>query len=220
MASTPNKAPPSGNVAESETLAGVISFAFRKMQQQTDDMLPAKVVSYDRETNRAKVQPLIAFVDTASQQLSRAPVGSVPVLQLGGGGFVLSFPIQPGDLGWIKANDRDISAFKQSLAPSAPPTQRQKSFEDAMFIPDTMFKSVTIHGEDDESVVLQSLSGGARISISGDKIKLTAPEIEFDTPLLSMSNSGGTITIGGINFLTHTHNGVDPGGGNSGGPNP
>ena len=239
MAETPNYAPPSGNISEQESLAGVIKFMIRKHQQQTDDMLPAVIVSYDRTTNRAKVQPLIAYVTTANQQVKRAPVGSVPVLTLGGGGFVMSFPLKPGDLGWIKANDRDLSTFWQNLGPAAPPSQRQKTFEDAMFIPDVMMKGVTIADEDADAVVLQSLDGSVRIALMSDTIKMTAPNIILDTPLTTITGEiqagtnpsysrtatfNGTITTtgdvvaGSISLDTHVHTGVQPGGGDTGGP--
>ena len=240
MTNAKNPAPPAGNAAEDNSLAGVLRFFMTKMQQQTDDMLPAVVISYSRATNRAKVQPLIAFVTTAGEVLPRATVGSVPVYQMGAGGFVLSFPVKKGDLGWIKANDRDLSTFKQSLNPAAPPTQRKKSFEDAMFFPDTMFKGVTISGEDSENVVLQTLDGTVRIALFDDKVKITAPEIVLDTPLTTVTGEiqagtnpayGNTASFRGnittthdviaqtVSLHNHTHNGVQPGGGNTGGPN-
>lgn len=233
-------APPSGNPADAGSLAGVIRFAFSKIMQQTDDMLPAVVISYNRTTNRAKVQPLISFVNTLNEVTERAAVGSVPVLQLGGGGFVLSFPIKKGDLGWIKANDRDISKFKQNLSISVPATQRQKTFEDAMFIPDTMFRAVNINGEDAENVVLQSLDGTVRIALFEDKVKITAPEIVLDTPLTTITGElqagtnpsyGNTASFRGnittthdviaqtVSLHEHTHNGVQTGAGNTGEPN-
>ncbi|OWK42477.1 hypothetical protein [Fimbriiglobus ruber] len=49
-----------------------------------------------------------------------------------------------GDTGWIKANDRDISLFKQTTAASSPNTARLHDFADAMFFPDTLLNGVTI----------------------------------------------------------------------------
>lgn len=185
--------PPSRNTANDGTLYGAISLAITKTLQSTDDMLPARVIAYDRETNRALVQPLIVMLTTANTQLERAQIASIPVLQLGGGGFVLSFPINPGDIGWIKANDRDISNFLQSYLQSPPNTIRQHTFADAMFIPDTMFQSVVINEEDADNVVLQTIDGTCRIAISSGTIKLTAPAIVFDSPSVSTT---GSLTVG------------------------
>lgn len=247
--------PPSMDPSSRQDLSGTVRLILTKFLQGVDDMLPAKVIAYDRATNRARVQPLIYVVTTDDRQISRAQIASIPVLQMGGGGFVLSFPIKPGDLGWIKANDRDISLFTQFLTESAPNTQRKHNFSDAMFIPDTMFRSVTINAEDAENVVLQSTDGTVRIALFDDKIKITSPRVEvvspeivctastsitLDTPLTTITGelvsgvgSGGNATFGG-NILTttgditagtislkhHTHNGVMPGGGNTGQPNP
>jgi hypothetical protein len=133
------------------------------------------------------------MLTTANTQLERAQIASIPVLQLGGGGFVLSFPINPGDIGWIKANDRDISNFLQSYLQSPPNTIRQHTFADAMFIPDTMFQSVVINEEDADNVVLQTIDGTCRIAISSGTIKLTAPAIVFDSPSVSTT---GSLTVG------------------------
>lgn len=194
---------PSGSPADDGTFIGLFRFAHDKFLQGVDDMLPARVIAYDRATNMARVQPLISMVTTNNQQVDRAQVASVPVLQLGGGGFVLSFPIKTGDIGWIKANDRDISLFKQSGVNSPPNTQRKHSFEDALFIPDTMLRGITVAPEDQNNVVLQNISGSVRISMSETGIEITTPSFK----------------INGVNVSSdHIHSGVQPGGGDSGPP--
>jgi hypothetical protein len=57
---------------------------FRKLMQGTDGMLPAVVVSYDRESNTAEVRPTIALLTTSGEVVPRASVARVPVLALGG----------------------------------------------------------------------------------------------------------------------------------------
>lgn len=58
-----------------------------------------------------------------------------------------------------------------------------------MFIPDTMFKSVTINPEDESNVVLQNLAGTVRVSIFSDKVKITAPDIEYVAPTITCTAS-------------------------------
>lgn len=170
-------APPSRNPANSDSIAGLLRVFRAKMMQQWDDMLPAQVMAYDRDSNIAQVQPLIAMVTTNNTIVKRAQLAAVPVLQLGGGGFVLSFPVREGDLGWIKACDRDISLFKQGYGSSAPNTQRMHSFSDGVFIPDTMLQGAAIAAEDDANAVLQSLDGTVRIALWSDQIKITVPNM-------------------------------------------
>lgn len=166
--------PPSLNPANYDSLLGVFNIMLRKGLMATDDMLPARVVGYNRATNRAQVQPLIVAITTLGEALPRAQVASIPVLQLAGGGMMLGFNLKPGNLGWIKANDRDISIFKQTFAQSVPNTKRLHSFEDAIFIPDVMTQYV-IADEDAENAVLQTIDGNVCIALWPGQLKITAP---------------------------------------------
>jgi phage baseplate assembly protein gpV len=223
-----NYAPPSRDPADEDSLLGVLRVAFDKFLMETDDMLPARVIAYDRQANRAQVQPLVQMVSTLGQRVNRGVLSSVPVLQYGGGGFVLSFNLKEGDLGWIKASDRDISLFLQSYALAAPNTKRLHDFSDAVFIPDVM-RGYAINGEDAENAVLQTLDGTCRVALWSDKIKLTAPSVVVDTPLATFTGNvqvDGTlhadvdVVADDISGKSHTHGAVMPGAGNSGGPNP
>ncbi|OYW80364.1 MAG: hypothetical protein B7Z19_03120 [Polynucleobacter sp. 32-46-5] len=144
-------------------------------------MLPAQVISYAAATNLAQVQPLIVMVTTDNIQVKRGQIASVPVYQYGGGGFVAKNPITKGDLGWIKANDRDISLFKQSHLSAPPNTQRKHSFSDAMFFPDTMFQGFTFAGEDVDNFVIQNKAGTVKISWWQNLIKMVAPGVGINT---------------------------------------
>ena len=175
---------PSIDPANNGSLAGTLQFVFNKLSQQTDGMLPAKVIKYDRDTNRVQVQMLITLITTDGSQIPRPQIASLPVLLLGGGGFFLSFPLQAGDLGWVMANDRDISLFLQSYAQSPPNTARVKSFSDAVFVPDAM-TGYTIDSDDTDNVVLQSLDGTTKISIGALEINIVSPtKVNVDSPLV------------------------------------
>ncbi len=212
-------AQPSINPANTDSMIGVLRHVTEKFAQGLDDMLPARVVSYDRAKNRAQVLPLVRLVTTEGQVVGRAEVASVPVLQMGGGGYVLHFPIKPGDLGWIKANDRDISLFMQSFAESSPNTRRKHSFEDGLFIPNILTGHV-IAAEDQDHAVLQSLDGSVRIALWPGQVKITAPKLVVvgDVEVTGKIVSGGDMIGGGISLDTHRHTGVQPGSGSTGGP--
>lgn len=214
-------APPSRNRATDDTLIGVLDLFRAKLKQGWDDMLPARVIAYDRVTNRAQVQPLIVMVNTLNQQIPRAQIASIPVLQIGGGGFVISLPIKTGDLGWIKASDRDITFFLKNYAQAAPNTQRRHKFSDAVFIPDSFMKDVVINAEDDDNLVIQSLDGSVRIALWDNKVKITAPEILLDTPTVNCTGdviAAGDVVANGISLHDHVHGGVQSGGSNTGVP--
>jgi len=227
-------ATPSRDPADDGSLLGMARAILDKFLQGVDDMLPARVVTYDRAKNRATVVPLVKVLTTDNRQVRRAQIASVPVMQFGGGGAVLSLNLRPGDLGWIKANDRDISIVMQSYTDNAPNTLRKHSFQDAVFIPDVMHGIVTV-GEDATNAVLQTLDGTVRVAIWPDRVKLSAGALSVTIGPAAIDVVGpvnfhntvrvdghstlvGGATIGGVPFGTHKHTGVQPGGGTSGGP--
>lgn len=155
---------PSHDPADEGHLAGLLKVYWQKSLQATDGQLPCEVISYNRTTNKALVQPLISMVDTSGQPLVRAQIASVPVLALGGGGFVITFPLKKGDLGWIEASDRDISLFIQQMQQSKPNTHRMHTFEDGRFVPDA-FAQYTFNSGDAANMVIQSYDGTVKIAL-------------------------------------------------------
>lgn len=163
-------APPSRNPANDGDLTGMIKEILGKFLQNLDDCLPAKVMAVNADRTRVQVLPLIQMVTTLGERVGRAQLMEIPVFQAGGGGFVLSFPVKAGDLGWIKATDRDISLFLQSYAEVPPNTKRRHVFSDAWFIPDVM------HGftvADPDAAVLQSVDGTVSVALKTDGITLS-----------------------------------------------
>lgn len=190
---------PSIDPANNGSLAGTLQFAFERMMMKTDGMLPARVIQYDRDKNRVQVQMLITMITTNGEQVPRPQVASLPVLLMGGGGFLLSFPIKTGDLGWVMASDRDISLFLQNYNQSPPNSERVKSFSDGLFIPDTM-TNYQINSAESDSFVIQSLDGQTIISVGDDEIKIESPaKISIKAPSvdIDLGSPGNIMTVNG-----------------------
>lgn len=189
---------PSINPADNGTLAGAVTFSFQKMLQNVNGMLPAQVMSYDRNTNRAKVQLLINIVGTDGSQYPRPQLAAIPVFVFGGGGFRLSFPLKSGDQGWVIANDRDISNFLNSYKQTSPNTARIKNFSDGVFFPDVMKGLNTIDSHDSEAVVLSSNDGKVTVSLTNNTVTITSDNVNIDsgnsTNLLWVN---GTLNVSG-----------------------
>lgn len=168
-------AKPSIDPADEGTLAGMLRHVFNKLMQGVDGVLPARVVAFnnDRDKPRVTVLPLVTVLTTEEQQVSRAQVASLPVFQFGAGGYLLSFPIRAGDLGWIVAADRDVSNFLQSYSESRPNTLRRQNFADAVFIPDVM-RGYSVAEEDQEHAVFQNSDGSTRLAMWPEWVKITA----------------------------------------------
>lgn len=215
------------------SLAGKMRDVLHRHLMTVDDMLPARVVAYDPDTGLATVRPLVMAGTTDNQKIPRPDISGIKTLRMGAGGFFIHFPIQPGDRGWIKASDRDISLILQSSGGEDwPNTERLHSFSDALFIPDT-FTGWTI---DDPSVMtIQSMDGSVRIELKEGEISITAPKLTVTVPEtdwigdINMTGSltatggaafsGGTLTHNGVNIGSdHTHSGVQAGGDDTGEP--
>lgn len=193
------------------TLSGALGTFIRSVMMEMEDMLPARVVSYDDATNRAVLQPLVMMGLEDGTKVSRARVAGVPVFRFGGGGFFIRFPIKPGDFGWIKANDRDVSLIFQRNGEDWPNTERLHSFSDAMFFPDTM-RDWVINGSNADALVLQSMDGSVCIALHADKITMDAPTMEVNIP--NTTWNGNITGVGNLAFTggSFTHNGTNVGG--------
>lgn len=183
---------------------GLANIVLKKFLQGVDDMLPARVVSYDKDTNRATLAPMVALLTTAGSQVARAQVASVPVFRFGGGGVLIRCPVKAGDLGWIKACDRDISMFLQSFGSGPPNTVRLHTFQDAMFFPDAL-RTVVVDPDDDEALTIQTEDGQFRVAVAVDRVTLTAAGNKFEMTAAGVNYTGGPFNINGIPFGTHRH---------------
>jgi len=186
---------PNIDPANNDTLAGTLRSVFAQLMRNVDGTLPARVLRYDRDTNRVQVEVLIAMITTSGQQVSRAQIANIPVINLGGGGFLINFPLKVGDLGFIMANDRDISLFLQSFSEAPPNTNRVKSFSDSIFIP-SVLTDYTIDGADADNMVIQNLDGTVKISLGPDSVNISSTVgVTIDTPLTTVT---GELVVQGL----------------------
>jgi hypothetical protein len=176
--------------ANNYSLVGVVNFAFQKMMQSMNGMLPAQVTAYDRETNRVSIQIMINLTTTDGQQIPRPHLVNIPVLILGGGTFSISFPLNVGDLGWVLANDRDISLFLQNYGQSAPNTTRTNNFADGLFIPDLM-RSYNINSDNEGYMIIQSVDGTMSVEL-GINPSTNAHEMNVIVDRLNVNVNSGT----------------------------
>lgn len=200
---------PNTDAANDGSLSGQLGAALRSFfLNEFEGMLPATVVSYDDTTNRAVIKPIVMIGTTSGGKVSRAQVAGIPVYRFGGGGFFMRFPIKPGDFGWLKANDRDVSlVFQRGGLEDWPNTERMHKFSDAMFFPDT-FKQWVISGENADKAVWQSMDGQTCISVGQVEIKhkVGSVSITVSAAGIAMVSPPGTLTHNGRNVGdTHTH---------------
>ncbi|MBQ2285204.1 MAG: hypothetical protein II244_06030 [Clostridia bacterium] len=177
---------PAHNPADENTLDGLNNLLTDKISMGIQSATPAIVQSYNKNTNRAVVKPAITGVASQGQKISKEPYIDIPVLKLSGGGVTMSFPIKPGDTGWLIACDRNISIFKQNLQESAPNDYRKHKFEDSFFIPDS------INGSGSDDFTIQSAS---QIFSIGDEINASTLKVGNGATGTFLSKDNKTITV-------------------------
>lgn len=196
-------------------MPGVLDLAIREALLDNDDMLPARIVSWDNKINRAQVEILymVTMTDGSVHQME-APA-EVPTFVLGAGDLVLVWPLKPGDLGWIKATDRDISLFLQSYDVYHGAQSRIHCFEDGIFIPDAMKDFVMV---DKAAVCLQTKDGSTAIAVKSGSIKLTVGDTILTVTAAGIQSNkpinAPQFTNGAVNLIGHIH--TNPEGGNVG----
>ena len=133
------------------------------------------------------VKPAITGVASQGQKVPKEPYIDIPVLNISGGGFVISFPIKTGDTGWLIACDRNISIFKQNLEESAPNDYRKHKFEDGFFIPDKINNTPLTNTN---SLLIQDSTGNISIELTS-----TGVNIKGITAITGNTSVVGNLTV-------------------------
>lgn len=215
---TTKQAKPANNPADMDSLAGLLNIFKNNLFYNLRVCLPGIVASYNRSTKRANITPAIASKDTNGETLTLPQLSNVPVANLGGGGFSVSFPLQEGDTGWLIFTDRDISIYKNSRQISPSNTELSHDLNSAFFIPDTM-QSVSIDAEDEGAATLQTLDGATKVSVGDGNVAIKATSIKLngDVEVSGTLTAGTDVQVGSISLINHTHN-CPTGGGTSSKP--
>lgn len=195
--------------------------------------LPGIVESFDAGKQTCVVQPAIQAQvrqpDGAVQVVSLPLLLDCPVVFMGGGGVVLTLPVAAGDECLVIFASRCIDAWWQNGGVQPQAELRMHDLSDGFVIvgprsqPHKLTAVSTAHAQ------LRSLDGATYVDLdpAGGIVKIKAAGgIVLDGPVHATSTvlvdgdatfSGGHVTHAGKEIgKTHTHTGVQPGGGVSG----
>ncbi|MBK4119157.1 translation initiation factor IF-2 [Pluralibacter gergoviae] len=188
--------------------------------------MPGIIQTFDPDTVTAVIQLAIKGYEPDNDGVPQPEVlpllVDVPVVFPRGGGCTLTFPVAPGDECLVIFADRCIDFWWQSGGVQEPVDSRMHDLSDAFAIVGPQSQAQKISGISTTAAQLRTDSGAAFIEIAaGGAVTITSPQITFNGPL----QVNGTITstgdqvAAGISQVTHTHGGVETGGGNTGAPN-
>ncbi len=116
-------------------LATALRFALRQGLKDIYTCMPGIVRSYDPESRRATVQAALSVTTTDGREIERASVADVPVVFPTGGGFSMTWPLEPGDSVLLVYARRGLSEWKRTLDVASPDLEGFFSEKDAIAIP-------------------------------------------------------------------------------------
>lgn len=207
--------------------------------------VPARVASFDKVTQTIIAEPMISAENEDGERVPLPPVADVPILQLGGDDFVLTFNPVAGDPCLLLVSDRCIDAWYETGENRIPADFRQNDLSDCLAIVGFRPKPMAIKNWM-EGVTLRKVDGSyyvnidkaGNVNIKALKLNVIAENSEFSGNVKigkTLYVTGGTTFIGDVNGSTaiarfkdavianitysgHRHGGVETGGGTSAGP--
>ena len=211
-----------------------LRMALESYASQLWTALPASVVSVNLEAQTVSVQPTIqgSVADPAGNvRLVNLPLlVDVPLVWPKAGGFALTFPVAPGDEVLVVFACRCIDSWWQSGGIGAPAEARMHDLSDGFAILAPTSQPKKLANVSASNVQLRNYAGNTLVEITPDgKANITgASEINLTAPVINLTGTmnlngqltqtGGSMSIGGIVFGTHVHGGVQPGGGTTSSP--
>ncbi len=166
----------------------------------TTTLVQVRAVRADGDGFAVDVQPMVAQVDGAGNAVAHGTIHNMPVWRVQGGTSALIVKPVVGDIGLAVFASTDISGVKRAKAPTTPGSARRFDWADGIYLGGVLGPTATQFVKMDET--------GVTIK-SPTKVTIDAPEIVTTGEL---KNNGKLVGS------THTHGGVQTGGGTSGAP--
>lgn len=164
--------------------------------------MPAQIISYDRDTHKATIQPMLNYNVRGHGAKVCTPF-TVEILRMMAGGFLIDFPISEGDTGWIIAVDRDCFQVKAVSKPSLPTNSEVNTYTTGFWIPDQWGdgEKLKIPELDKDRLVIQTRDGTQKISIGDKDIKIFATNVS-----VSATENATITTTGSTNVVAQSVN--------------
>jgi len=209
-------------MSETPTLAEVLKDAMRAELLDVHTMLPCSVKSYDSETQKASLIPLLRKKYRDETIVDLPVINDVPVQWPSGGGAFIHFPLSEGDTGMAIFCERSLDIWLSGEGETVTPNDpRHHDITDAVFIPcvrtfKTAFSGIigtSIHIKHGDAEI--ELTSGGNVNILGGNIKLDAATlIDVLAATINLGTGAEKAVLGDTLaslYAAHTHSGVTSG---------
>jgi hypothetical protein len=201
------------------SLEDVILLAVRSELAKVQTSIPGRILTYDREKQRAQIQTSIRgrYENPETEELESylpPPIPNVPVQFPSGGGFSITWPLKKNDDVRLAFCSRSIDEWLTSGSADNEPTDlRRFDLTDAVAIPGIRSFRNSLDGTEDNALVLQHESGikirvldNGRITIensSGELLEQISAGLGELATLCTDLGSSVTATAGGPQPLSN-----------------
>lgn len=168
--------------------------------------VPARVIEYDATTQSMSVQPLLNNKYDDGVIMEPPVILDVPVLFVSGGGGLLSFPIQIGDLVLLCVSQQDIDSWKHGQGGLVTPrSNRRMDLTDAIAIAGlhTLSNNLAPSATD---VELKFKGSSIRIAPSGDiTVEVTTGQnVNVIAPTVNVTATDVNVSATNVNVNSTT----------------
>lgn len=188
--------PPQAPASEQEA----VSFNFERLLAGKYFIQLVSVIANNGD-NTIDVLPLVQQQDTAGNPIQNAVIYNIPISAVQAGASAIKMQPNVGDFGIIAICDKDITQAKIAKSQSAPPTKRNHSLSDAIYL-----FGIPLMNSPATQYIEFTESNGINI-VSPNGTHFTGPVTTSATITAS-----GDVTGAGISLSTHVHGGVQSGG--------
>lgn len=208
-----------------------VVFAVRQLIAQIETMMPVQVTAVHAgggsppAAGTVDVQLLVSQLDGNNNAVPHGIVYGLPYFRAQGGVWAIILDPAKDDFGYIISAARDISSVKANPGIQTPGSLRKYSYSDGIYVGGCLntVPAATLWLKPDGTWVLTDKPGNV---LQGNSNGITATPAS-GKPFIVNGNlqvTGSIIADDGggdqVNLMTHTHSGVQTGGGTSGPPTP
>ena len=141
------------------TLTEMLERTISEILKSVGTSIPGHILSFSEDTQLAKVQIGIEFIDINGNTFDLAPIVNIPVYFLGGNNFHIEHQIDEGDEGLIIISQRCIDGWKEQGGVAAQTVLRKLDMQDALFLPGFRSKPNAISGFSNNGVRIRNKAG-------------------------------------------------------------
>lgn len=192
-----------------------------------------KVIAVYKDKKQVDIQPLSSHSYKDGQEIPQVPVYGISYFRLQAGKNAIIIDPQVGDIGVYACADRDISRIVATKKASIPATNRKDSPSDAIYfgsvlgdVPNQFIEikddGIHITTPNDITATCKDMvvNASGDVNIKAVNVKIDASSnVDVTASKINLNSTvyANDVIISSISVGSHTHGGVQTGGGSTGG---